>query len=697
MRKSAMFFLALIVAAMVISACKPTGKAFELNAAAQHNIKNFFLATGSSALTFYFNDGENAPTILAGEISKLAGHTGIQAFTGLGIFDPATIDNGILIITLDDSQGMASLPATAQSAVASVSINLPQGSVAISLIESGDLAADHNDNLIIVASSQAALMSFVSWAIGNTDDTLTYSAFGDQKSIIFDGTAHTISGAIQNCADGTPNGQCQAGANGNTGNRCVGGALGIDITNCPLSVITNPVQLVESNRDFPSGVKTRGDVITITLNVHRVILPPTGPKGYAIKEILPLGVVYRSSNIAPMGNGAQTAGGVSTLTWLVGMGDNNDKIITYDVELTQEGSLDFSGIVSYTRPETEASSPVIDEFSVSGSSQIAVSPPFNQVCTDDDGDGFGRAGTTLSQCPSTGADCHDNSDPTSGAANDFPGATEQCDGRDNNCDGAIDNLLSGFFSPCGISTGECETGTLACVAGSTVCQGGAHPSPETITPCDGKDNDCNGYNDDTLNCACTNGQTEVCGAGECSGQRTCSMGVYGPCLKPDGSDALSYSAEEICFDGNKDSDCDGSPNNGCTAIENEFTRILSAAPAQKGVLPVMGASGQDRNILINVNGKFRLTRALTASGSVATFCTQYASDLANAGTIISVGGPCANPVSESIFPFSGDCSASIADVSCEIKMVQNVQLCPGINKRFRQGKANYDRCWWIQC
>ena len=99
----------------------------------------------------------------------------------------------------------------------------------------------------------------------------------------------------------------------------------------------------------------------------------------------------------------------------------------------------------------------------------------------------------------------------------FMGAVEaeetSCDGRDNDCDGATDEQLDncecmdGQRIPCGIETGECTLGEQTCLAGTWSQCDGVAPTPETDSPCDGLDNDCNGTADDGLLNACL-----TCGA-----------------------------------------------------------------------------------------------------------------------------------------------------------------------------------------
>ncbi len=67
---------------------------------------------------------------------------------------------------------------------------------------------------------------------------------------------------------------------------------------------------------------------------------------------------------------------------------------------------------------------------------------------------------------------------------------EVCDSVDNNCSGTVDDIP---LTECPIENdfGICQ-GTLFCQGGASVCQG----DPASSEICDGKDNDCNGTNDD---------------------------------------------------------------------------------------------------------------------------------------------------------------------------------------------------------
>jgi len=114
---------------------------------------------------------------------------------------------------------------------------------------------------------------------------------------------------------------------------------------------------------------------------------------------------------------------------------------------------------------------------------------------------------------------------------------ETCDGTDEDCNGEIDN---GIDCPCTtegemrscysggngtVGVGECKSGMQTCVNGAWgACENEVLPATEA---CDGKDNDCDGMNDENIpkkTCgagaclatveACVNGQEQTCTPGQ---------------------------------------------------------------------------------------------------------------------------------------------------------------------------------------
>jgi len=110
---------------------------------------------------------------------------------------------------------------------------------------------------------------------------------------------------------------------------------------------------------------------------------------------------------------------------------------------------------------------------------------------DSDGDSYGDKTASAQQCPGPGLvannlDCNDSN----AAIN--PGAAGICDGVDNNCDGRTDENLNRVIL-CG--QGECRRTQNSCINGESFDE--CTPGLPSLEICDGKDNDCNGFIDET--------------------------------------------------------------------------------------------------------------------------------------------------------------------------------------------------------
>jgi hypothetical protein len=156
---------------------------------------------------------------------------------------------------------------------------------------------------------------------------------------------------------------------------------------------------------------------------------------------------------------------------------------------------------------------------------------------DKDGDDYCDAALTLTtspECPKGGGDCDDND------ATVFPTAPELCDGKDNDCNGNNDDNVQN--PTCG--TGACTAPAQACMNGVPQGCTPLDPMPEI---CDGIDNDCNGIIDEGV-------PQQQCGQGQCVAVAPGCLNGSVPTCTP-GTPGV-----EMC-DG-LDNDCDGVVDNG---------------------------------------------------------------------------------------------------------------------------------------
>ncbi len=218
-----------------------------------------------------------------------------------------------------------------------------------------------------------------------------------------------------------------------------------------------------------------------------------------------------------------------------------------------------------------------------------------------------QCGTDVGECDFGANVCSNGTIQCQGGQGPVP---EACNGKDDDCDGTIDNgiPIGGSCAPTYDTTaypgirdkGECKPGINQCDpagSGNLICVGGVGPSPEV---CDGKDNDCDGFVDEsgappdgidgTANPTNPNQHIgDVCGlaVGQCKqGKLSCDSGKF-VCVGGIGP------SPEVCDCA--DNDCDGQideqPNadagdpNLCSAGK---TCVEAAAGACQCALPCQG-------------------------------------------------------------------------------------------------------------
>ncbi len=193
---------------------------------------------------------------------------------------------------------------------------------------------------------------------------------------------------------------------------------------------------------------------------------------------------------------------------------------------------------------------------------------------DGDGDGYGDAGTAVSDCSAPVGYVADATDCDDADLAVHPGATETCDGADEDCDGVPDDgvATSDWYDDADSDGyGDAAVATTACaapsgsVADATDCDdadGAIHPG--ATETCDGVDEDCDGVVDDGVATTTWYADADSDGFGDAaSTAAACAVpagyvAVDTDC--DDGDAAIHPGATETC-DG-VDEDCDGVVDDG---------------------------------------------------------------------------------------------------------------------------------------
>jgi hypothetical protein len=116
---------------------------------------------------------------------------------------------------------------------------------------------------------------------------------------------------------------------------------------------------------------------------------------------------------------------------------------------------------------------------------------------DNDADGYGSPGMTMSACTMPAGYVANNTDCNDMAMSIRPGATEICNATDDNCSGAPDESFACVRGTPVSCTSSCGSmGTAACSSTCTIPTGAACSPPAEV--CNGVDDDCDGTADEQL-------------------------------------------------------------------------------------------------------------------------------------------------------------------------------------------------------
>ena len=201
----------------------------------------------------------------------------------------------------------------------------------------------------------------------------------------------------------------------------------------------------------------------------------------------------------------------------------------------------------------------------------------NTYYADADGDTYGDAGTTASDCSTPLGFVSDNTDCNDADATINPSAVEVCDSIDNNCDGSIDEGVQNTYyadadgdtyGDAGTTASDCSA-PLGFVSDNTDCNDAdAAINPSAVEVCDSIDNNCDGQIDEGVQntyYADTDGDTYG-DAGTTASDCSAPLGFVSDNTDCNDADAaINPSAIEVCD--SIDNNCDGQIDEG---VQNTY-------------------------------------------------------------------------------------------------------------------------------
>jgi hypothetical protein len=204
--------------------------------------------------------------------------------------------------------------------------------------------------------------------------------------------------------------------------------------------------------------------------------------------------------------------------------------------------------------------------------------------TDNDGDGFGNAASTIDACSQPNGyvldstDCNDNNNSI------YVGADETCNTLDDDCDGTVDeeaiDFISYYIDSDGDGFGEDSSLTESCTLPNNAsllggdCDDSSNAAhPNGIEVCDGLDNNCDGSTDDgsSIDALMWFEDADLDGYGNASISMLACNQPQGYCDNDDDCDDSDAQISPVSteLENSLDDDCDGYTDEGTNAYDDD--------------------------------------------------------------------------------------------------------------------------------